>query len=168
MKMKKSVYKDYTKASEYFTDENPNLLLNEIDDVEKQKKFMVWVQEFSKKIVVVIFGFYLITSIISILLIYLSFQQGMVSGLDTLISEINTTFREIVGGYIIKSAVENSVKIAGNYYVGICNARLKALKQGLKEKGIKGMDSDSNDIVYNDDQFDFVDLESEDSGDTTY
>ena len=59
------------------------------------------------------------------------------SGIDTLIAENNSTFREIVGGYIIKAAIENAVKIAGNYYIGITDGRLKALKQGLVDKGFK-------------------------------
>ena len=57
--MKKNAYHDYAKASEYFTDDNA-LLEQEIRDAEKQKKFIVWVQEFSKKIVVVIFVFYIL------------------------------------------------------------------------------------------------------------
>lgn len=167
--MKKSVYKDYTKASEYFTDENPELLSQEINDVEKQKKFIVWVQEFSKKIVVVIFIFYLLSSILSLFFVYLTYKQGIIAGLDTLITEINTTFREVVGGYIIKSAVENSVKIAGNYYVGICNARLKAMKEGLSEKGIKGFKTESGDINNNDyDNVEAVGFEEDDFEDTTY
>ena len=135
--MKPTKYKDYRKASEYFTDENEELLSEEINAAEKQKKFIVWVQEFSKKIVVVIFIFYILSSLASIVLVYLSYLQGMMSGIDTLIAENNSTFREIVGGYIIKAAIENAVKIAGNYYIGITDARLRALKQGLVDKGLK-------------------------------
>ena len=51
------------------------------------------------------------------------------SGIDTLISEVNLTFREIVGGYIVKSAVENASKIIGNYVVGVIDAKLNAARE---------------------------------------
>lgn len=149
--MKKSAYKDYAKASEYFTDDN-ELLEKEIKDAEKQKRFIVWVQEFSKKIVVVIFIFYIITSLASLALVYASYTQGFMSGIDTLIAENNATFRDIVGGYIIKAAIENAVKIAGNYYIGITDARLRAMKNQLVKEGIFGkkkVDSESSDYDNN-------------------
>ena len=77
---------------------------------------------------------YIIVTIFSAILIYLSYGSGSVVGIDTLITEFNCTFREVVGGYIIKSAIENAVKIGGNYYVGISNAKLKMLQSKLKEK----------------------------------
>lgn len=131
----KKSYIDYAKQSEYFVDQN-ELLKKEIQDTEKQKRFMVWVQEFSKKIIVVTFILYIANTLFSAYLIYLSYTQGIITGLDTLISETNSTFREVVGGYIIKSAIENAIKIGGNYYIGICDARLRALKKDLKEKKI--------------------------------
>lgn len=141
--MKKTGYVDYRKASEYFSDKE-EFLSQDIEAVEKQKKFITWVQEFSKKIVVVIFIMYIFSSISSLFLVYLSFTQGLISGIDTFISETNQTFREVVGGYIIKSAVENAVKIAGNYYIGICDAKLKAAKAALKKNGVEGLEDNSN------------------------
>lgn len=131
----KKSYLDYAKQSEYFVDQN-ELLKKEIQDTEKQKRFMVWVQEFSKKIIIVTFILYIGNTLFSAYLIYLSYTQGVITGLDTLISETNSTFRDVVGGYIIKSAIENAIKIGGNYYIGICDARLRALKKDLKEKKI--------------------------------
>ena len=128
-------YLDYAKQSEYFVDQN-ELLKKEIQDTEKQKRFMVWVQEFSKKIIIVTFILYIGNTLFSAYLIYLSYTQGVITGLDTLISETNSTFRDVVGGYIIKSAIENAIKIGGNYYIGIIDARLRALKKDLKEKKI--------------------------------
>ena len=138
----KKSYLDYAKQSEYFVDQN-ELLKKEIQDTEKQKRFMVWVQEFSKKIIVVTFILYIANTLFSAYLIYLSYTQGVITGLDTLISETNSTFREVVGGYIIKSAIENAIKIGGNYYIGICDARLRALKKDLKEKKIIGSNVDN-------------------------
>lgn len=131
----KKSYLDYAKQSEYFVDQN-ELLKKEIQDTEKQKRFMVWVQEFSKKIIIVTFILYIGNTLFSAYLIYLSYTQGVITGLDTLISETNSTFRDVVGGYIIKSAIENAIKIGGNYYIGIIDARLRALKKDLKEKKI--------------------------------
>ena len=131
--MKKNFYKDYAKASEFFqTDEKS--LEQEIKNVEKSKKYIIWVQEFSKKIVVVTFLLYLATSIFSALLVYWSFKAGMISGIDTLITETNNTFRDVIGGYIIKSAIENAVKIGGNYFVGISDAKLKILQSKIREE----------------------------------
>lgn len=150
--MKKSNYKDYAKYSDYFVDKE-EVLKDEIETTENQKKYIVWVQEFSKKIVLAVFVMYVISTIISILLIFLSYKQGLIAGLDTLISETNQTFREIVGGYIVKAAVENSFKIAGNYFIGICDARLRALKNNLTEEdGIGGLDNtETPDVDFSED-----------------
>lgn len=165
--MKKNAYHDYAKASEYFTDDNA-LLEQEIRDAEKQKKFIVWVQEFSKKIVVVIFVFYILISLASVGLVIASFQQGFISGIDTLIAETNATFRDIIGGYIIKAAIENAVKIGGNYYIGICDARLRAMKNNLKDKGIlKNSTSGNNDNNIVEDEFADVFDDGTSGGDTT-
>ena len=165
--MKKNAYHDYAKASEYFTDDNA-LLEQEIRDAEKQKKFIVWVQEFSKKIVVIIFVFYILISLASIGLVVASFQTGLITGIDTLIAETNATFRDIVGGYIIKAAIENAVKIGGNYYIGICDARLRAMKNNLKDKGIlKNSTSGNNDNNIVEDEFVDVFDDGTSGGDTT-
>lgn len=139
----KAKYKDYKKSSEYFTDKE-KFLSRDVEKTEKQKEFIVWVQEFSKKIVVIAFIIYIINNAASLIAIYISIMQGSIYGLDTFISESNQTFREVVGGYIIKSAVENAFKIAGNYFIGICDARLKALKSELKKDGVDGIDNSIN------------------------
>lgn len=139
----KARYKDYKKSSEYFTDKE-TFLSKDIERTEKQKEFIVWVQEFSKKIVVIAFIIYIINNAASLIAIYISISQGNIYGLDTFISESNQTFREVVGGYIIKSAIENAFKIAGNYFIGICDARLKVLKTELKKDGIDGIDDSIN------------------------
>lgn len=142
--MKKSSYINYRKASKYFTDKE-RILADEIQKTENQKKFIDWVQEFSKKIVVVAFVLYIINNMASLIAIFITMSQGSIYGLDTFISESNQTFRDVVGGYIIKSAVENAFKIAGNYFIGICDARLKALKTDLEEnEGVKGLSETTN------------------------
>lgn len=131
--IKSSSYIDYSDMSEYFTD-TEKALKEDIDRLEKYKKYTTWVQEFSKKIVVIAFGIYIISTLFSIYMIYVSFMQENIIGLDTLITETNQTFREVIGGYIIKAAVENSVKIAGNYFIGICDARLRILNSTLNKR----------------------------------
>ena len=127
--MKKAQYKDYSKESDYFKVKNDEQLNNDIKSVEKSKKFIVWVQEFSKKIVVVVSILFILLSLVSVLFLYLSYISGNMMGIDTFITETNETFRIVIGGYIIKAAAENSFKIAGNYFVGITDARLNALNK---------------------------------------
>lgn len=123
---KQDIVKNYAEESEFFTDDN-DALKNATEEVEKNKKYISWVQEFSKKIVIIVFILYIAMSIITMgIAIYNS------SGVDTIITEINTTFREVVGGYIIKAAIENAVKIGGNYYVGVADAKLKAMKKRMR------------------------------------
>ena len=117
--------KNYAEESEFFTDDN-DALKNATEEIEKNKKYISWVQEFSKKIVVIVFILYIAMSIISLALVI---STG--APVDTIITEINTTFREVVGGYIIKAAIENAVKIGGNYYVGVADAKLTAMKKRM-------------------------------------
>ena len=89
-------------------------------------------QEFSKRVVSVIFLIYVAVTIFTSYMIYLSMKvTGDASMVSLLLTETNSTFRDIVGGYIIKAAVENAFKIGGNYYVGAADAKLKALKERL-------------------------------------
>lgn len=147
MKLKKSYYKNYAAESEYFDDKD--ILNQEIQSVENTKKYFTWVQEFSKKIVFAIFVIYVITAVFMLAMVFLSYQQGNISGIDTLITETNETFRQIVGGYIIKSAIENAVKIGGNYFVGVSDAKLRALKARLDKEGV--LKDDGKGIINSDD-----------------
>ena len=86
-----------------------------VDQAAKSNiKFFQWIQEFSKKIVTVTFWIFVIGEIISIgLIIFAYHQMGELMFLDTFIMENNQTFRDVIGGYIIKAACENTIKIAG-------------------------------------------------------
>ena len=71
-----------------------------------------WLWEFSKKIVVGLFVIYLLTYLFTWTLILLSGMYGWnITFLDTLISETNSTFKIVIGGYLIKSMAENVIKI---------------------------------------------------------
>ena len=126
-------YRDYAEESEFFHDDNKKLQ-EELNAVEKQKNYVIWIQEFSKVIVIATFILYIITCIFSALVVFISFKSGYVTGIDSLISETNNTFRDIVGGYIIKSAVENAIKIGGNYYIGIADAKLNIMREQMNMK----------------------------------
>ena len=71
-----------------------------------------WLWEFSKKIVVGLFVIYVLTYLFSWILILISgIYSWNVTFLDTLISETNSTFKIVIGGYLIKSMAENVIKI---------------------------------------------------------
>ena len=71
-----------------------------------------WLWEFSKKIVVGLFVIYVLTYLFSWILILISgIYSWNVTFLDTLISETNSTFKVVIGGYLIKSMAENVIKI---------------------------------------------------------
>lgn len=53
-------------------------------------------------------------------------KQGFTDGFSTMISEINETFRVVIGGYLIKAAVENGFKITGSYFANINRMKLEA------------------------------------------
>jgi hypothetical protein len=121
--------KDYVKESEYF---DPKDIQTDIKSVEKTKKTVIWMQEFSKRVVSTIFLVYVGVTLYTSIMIYLAMQAtGDASMVSLLLTETNSTFRDVVGGYIIKAAVENAFKIGGNYYVGVADAKLKALKERL-------------------------------------
>ena len=137
--MRESWYKDYNKSAEVVNlphnkNEEREILEEELKSVEKSKRYIMWVQEFSKKVVVITFILYIVNTLFTLWVVYSSYKLGLISGIDTLIVEVNNTFREIVGGYIVKSAVENAVKIGGNYLIGIADAKLKVSKAELQAK----------------------------------
>ena len=118
----------------------PSNLQEDAKKLEKSKNFFTWVQEFSKKVIVIVFGMYIITTIFSLILVYLSWQSGMISGIDTLITETNQTLRDIVGGYLVKAGVENAVKIGGSYFVTVTDAKLKETYGKIKSETIENDD----------------------------
>ena len=104
--------------------------------LKKSVGFLSWVQEFSKKIVAVTFLLFVAVNVFVMVLMFLQYYaSGMEpSGLETLLSEAHVTFRDVIGGYIIKAASENVLKIGG----GIVE---KYLANKLQEKQ---MDIDCN------------------------
>lgn len=89
--------------------------------ISENKSFIQWVQEYSKKIVTITFILFVIIEFVSLLMILIEYIRiGDSVHLDILIQEANLTFREVIGGYIIKAAMENVSKgfgmIADKYF----------------------------------------------------
>ena len=118
---------------------------DDLKDLEKTKKNFLWVQEFSKKIIVAIFLVYITFCVVSILLLVHSAYLGTVNGFETLTTEINETFRLIVGGYLIKAGFENVTKIGGNYYDNVNKIKIAKMREE------QGIDSDGCDDDFNND-----------------
>ena len=129
----------------------------DLQDLEKTKKNFLWVQEFSKKIIVAIFLIYVLYNIVSIIILSYSAYIGAISGFETLTTEINETFRLIVGGYLIKAGFENVTKIGGNYYNTVSKIKLDKMKE---EQGLPAEDDD------NCDSDDFSEVDTDNNDDT--
>lgn len=89
-----------------------------VDNIAKDNvKFFKWIQEYTKKIITLTFILYLVINLFILFMISITyFHSGDIQSLDTLISEINITFRDVIGGYIIKAAAENAIKITGGIF----------------------------------------------------
>jgi hypothetical protein len=123
-------YVDFSKDMDFDIEPSKEELKSTIQNIEKQTKFITWVQSFTKKTVTILFGLYILCTLISILMMFLGcYVLGQSVNMDTFIVENNETFRIVIGGYLIKAAVENGIKISGNYYLGISNARLNILRK---------------------------------------
>lgn len=101
----------------------------EVDENELSNKslsFFGWIQEFSKKIVSITFVIFVIINLFVLAAITISyFNSGDLLYLETLLTEIHQTFRDVIGGYIIKSATENAIKIGGGVLEKYLEYRLK-------------------------------------------
>ena len=86
-----------------------------------------WLWEFSKKVVVLSTGLYLVAFMYSLLMCYKAILLvGDATALDTLITETNETFRVVVGGYLVKAGIENACKIIV-YRMSLKNPQAKSL-----------------------------------------
>ena len=107
MKNKTTDYSDKAQAKE--------LAVGNIEVNESGRKFFKWVQEFSKKIVTITFVIFVLINLFTLGLVAFNyFTTFDLVYLDILLSETHLTFREVIGGYIIKAAAENSFKIVGS------------------------------------------------------
>lgn len=95
--------------------------------VNKNTGFLGWLQEFSKKVVAITFVIFLIINVFVMVFIALHyFVTGDIIYLDQLLAEAHTTFRDVIGGYIIKAATENVIKISGSVVEKFLENKLQA------------------------------------------
>ena len=125
---KEKPYVDYTKSSKYFNSDYDKLQDQEVDNA---KKFVSWVQSFSKKIIVAVAIMYFIIVLFTLIIIAIQTFMGSTPTLDSIFTEVNTTFRIVVAGYLVKAGVENSFKIAGNYKVGLKELMMDHVYPGM-------------------------------------
>ena len=112
-----------------------------------------WLMEFSKKVVFWCFIIYVLSTIFVMILLYLNHLNGDTTGFELFISETNTTFKLVVGGYVLKAMLENIIKIGGSKYKDLVEIKHKLNKDVIsKETGVDLSDikMDNNDISNND------------------
>ena len=139
-------FHDFAEDAVYFSTNKAQEELSKAEAVaKKQTKFIFWLQGFSKILVSVVFIVYVAGMLYYCYLIRTCTSE-MISGIDTFLTELNQTFRDVAIGYVIKAAVENAVKIGGNYLVGITDAKLVALRDRM---GISGNATESAEVDFN-------------------
>ena len=99
--------------------------MNEVNN--SNVSFMGWIQSFTKKIVSIFSVLYIIIVIIMVSMLAYNIHNGLSDGFDTIVTEINETFRVVIGGYLIKAGVENGFKITGEFLSRINKQKLKML-----------------------------------------
>lgn len=90
-----------------------------VEDKDKNKavdnsfKFFNWTISFTKNVVQVAFIIFVIANLFIMGMITANFIRfGELTSMDTYINEIFNMFIAVIGGYIIKAAIENSIKIS--------------------------------------------------------
>ena len=77
---------------------------------------LVWLWEFSKKVVTTAFLLYVLAFCYMLVTTYQAIRlTGDTAALSTFITEANETFRIVVGGYMLKAGGENIAKIVTSY-----------------------------------------------------
>lgn len=118
-----------------------NKIVTEKQLSNNSNSFFIWIQEFSKKIVSITFFIYVIINIFVLAMLCLQYyNSGELGYIDTIIAETNQTFRDVIGGYIIKAATENAIKIAGSVITKYMDYRL------YKKYGIETDCNDEDEI----------------------
>ena len=97
----------------------PNTDWKFVDDNDKNKtvkdsfKFFNWTLSFTKNVVQVAFIIFVIANIFIMgMIIWHYVRTAELYSMDTYIDRIFEMFIAVIGGYIIKSAVENSIRIS--------------------------------------------------------
>ena len=112
--------------------------------VDKNFKFFNWTISFTKNVVQVAFIIFVIANIFIMGMITWNFvQSGELYSIDTYINEVFNMFVTVIGGYIIKSATENSIKISFSVISDYLDKKLNIERDNLPEPS----DVDSNEFT---------------------
>ena len=123
--------------------ENMNTDLNKHN--EKASHAFDWLIEFSKKVVFGSFIVYLISTLVIITILFLNYLHGDTTGFELFITETNDTFKVVVGGYVIKAALENVIKIGGAKYQDLIKIKHRLYKTIMtKNTGVDFINSDKD------------------------
>lgn len=114
---------------------NPNDFASRDEGIQKQIKFMSWIQEFTKKIVTITFLIFILSNIFYLVMILAQFSTTTsITYIDTFITEMHQTFRDVIGGYIVKAAAENVIKIGGGYLIRYMEAKAQVDVERMRLK----------------------------------
>ena len=105
------------------------------ETIKKHNTFLNWIQEYSKTIVSITFIIFVLVHIYLVIMFAIEyFTSGNMEDMSVLLTETHTTFREVIGGYIIKAAVENSLKISGNVITRYMDCKYPRGKEEEKDE----------------------------------
>lgn len=103
--------------------------------MRKNLEFLNWAQEYSKKIVSITFFIFVISNIFFLCLITAEFiKNSDLAYIDTYMQELHLTFREVIGGYLIKAATENVIKIGGSYLESYMRTKADIAREKMMNK----------------------------------
>lgn len=131
-------------------------------NLTKNIEFISWIQEFSKKIIVATFAIFIIANIFFLVVITIQFcWTAELLYLDTYIYEINTTFRDIIGGYLIKAATENVFKIGGSFMESYMTSKTTIIEQQMVAAANKMNSTQGDEEIYYEEGDDYIPEEDE-------
>lgn len=132
---------------------DPNDFASRDEGIQKQIKFMSWIQEFTKKIVTITFLIFILSNIFYLVMILAQFSTTTsITYIDTFITEMHQTFRDVIGGYIVKAAAENVIKIGGGYLIRYMEAKAQVDIERMRLR-YKDIPSEPQENVINEDQY---------------
>lgn len=143
---------------------NPNDFMSRDEGIQKQIGFMSWIQEFTKKIVSITFIIFILSNVFYLVMLLAQFStSASITYIDTFITEMHQTFRDVIGGYIVKAAAENVIKIGGGYLIRYMEAKAKVDVERMrmtykdlqkeKEEETYFPEEDTSEVEYYDENF---------------
>lgn len=105
-------FKPDKKAWKYTNENNAITEEEKSESIQKHFKFFNWTLSFTKNAVQVSFILFVIANIFIMAIATYSFlTTGALVGFETYINRVFDMFINVIGGYIIKSTMENTMKI---------------------------------------------------------